>query len=154
MENEENKTLSEAEKTVETAAVTETTAVTESADAAGCKDKKNQCRSDARTFVIAFLTTLIMILAYHGLIMAFPCLKGKPECAAPGFVKCYTIRHFDGDCQNGKKPHFKGKHHHFEGKKKFNGKHRMRCQEDNCDNPRHRHARKMPQPAPAQKTAE
>ena len=148
MENEENKTLSEAEKTVET------TAVTESADAAGCKDKKNQCRSDARTFVIAFLTTLIMILAYHGLIMAFPCLKGKPECAANGFVKYCTIRKFDGDCQNGKKPHFKGKHRHFEKKGKFNGKRHPRCQEDNCDNPRHRHAPKTQQPAPAQKTAE
>ena len=105
---------------------------------------KQKCGCDARTFLIAFLTSLIMILAYHGLMVWYNncCKKSCP-------VKPVCSR----ECP----PEFAGKRHHFEGKRNFEGKRkfkRPRCQEESCQNPRHRHGKKVIPAVPETEKAE
>ena len=123
MENEEVKEVSPVETTV-----------VREKDSNG---KNGKCNSDARTFLIALLTSVIVVLAYHGIVSMFSCSRAD-ECPPRMCVmKWGSFR----ECEVPRK--------HFRHQEK-----RRRCDRENCENPRHRHHREDSQRPIQQEQAE
>ena len=122
MDNEEVKVVSAAENAVP-----------------GKEEKAGKCKcaNDARTFLIALLTSVIVVLAYHGIVRMM-CCPLRHDCRSRVCVMQWKK---SGRCDLPEKDFRR-----FE-------KHR-RCDRDDCSNLRHRHHEKHRQRPIQQKQAE